>query len=74
MRCDQVAFVIVGSLGLFQGRGDTSIHIAALASGEAQVQPPLCRVVAVRELICVPNLTSITTCACNVEAMVYKLR
>ncbi|KAJ8436384.1 LOW QUALITY PROTEIN: hypothetical protein Cgig2_032205 [Carnegiea gigantea] len=69
IRCDQVAFVIVGSLGLLQGHEDTGIHIAALASSEAQVQPPLCRVVAVRELICVPDLTSIITCTCNVEVV-----
>jgi len=65
--------VIAGSSGLLQRLGDTAIHIAALASGEAQVQPPVCRGVAVRKLICVPNMTSMITCACTFEAVLGKL-
>ncbi|KAJ8420422.1 hypothetical protein Cgig2_012535 [Carnegiea gigantea] len=62
------------SLGLLQRRRDTAIHVVALASSEAQVQPPICRVVAVRKLICVPDMTSLITYACTVEAVVDKLR
>ena len=59
---------------LLQRLGDTAIHVAALASSEVQVQPPVYRGVAVRTLICIPKMASIITYACTVEAVVDKLR